>query len=218
MNLKVVVPRLHNRIYPQSKHLPPYCLSFCENGNTFIFNFFFFLTALQKALPRLELRMPEDSCCEGCRVGPDKECVKTLHVSCASDQRDSTRCNNEECDVHNMVGMCLYLYKGKTDWTLNNHHCKKGYILIKKTCNIKKISSSQGAVHGKLYKWFFEEEPDSDVVATGFAIKGGEWIFRSGVFNKSGFNREAFPKERRMIRQAVENFWTFGCQNTPFGT
>ncbi len=41
-------------------------------------------------------------------------------------------------------------------------------------------------VHGKLFKSFFGVEPDSHVRATGFSIRKGRWVFRSGVFNKDG--------------------------------
>ncbi len=39
-------------------------------------------------------------------------------------------------------------------------------------------------VHGKLYKCIFGVEPDSRVRATGFSVRNGQWVFRSGVFNK----------------------------------
>jgi hypothetical protein len=38
-------------------------------------------------------------------------------------------------------------------------------------------------VHGKLYKSFFGVEPDSRVRGTGFSVRKGQWVFRSGVFN-----------------------------------
>ena len=133
-------------------------------------------------------------------IDEESKYVRDMQVLCYSDKRDGDE----------MVGMCVLSYQGKTDWTLNNHHCKKGYILIKKTKNISHVGSTKGIVHGKLYKWFFEREPDSSVVETGFAIFKGQWIFRSGVFNESNKDREAFPKESDMIRKSVENFWRTG--------
>ena len=155
---------------------------------------------------RMSRSQSSGSCCTGCHFGSG-ECVKVMHVSCKSDKQK----------VDEMVGICLFSYQGKTEWILNNHHCKKGYILIKKTKKIEREKSTKGVVHGKLYKWFFKTEPDSSVVATGFSILKGQWTFRSGVFNKSE-DREAFAKERDMIRKSVENFWRTGgvCQNCYF--
>ncbi|CAF1503235.1 unnamed protein product [Didymodactylos carnosus] len=43
--------------------------------------------------------------------------------------------------------------------------------------------SNQGQVHGKLFKWFFDEEADEKFVGGGFALRQGKLIFHSGVFN-----------------------------------
>ena len=122
----------------------------------------------------------------------------TLHVSCDSDTYDS-----------NMAGMCLVKYKGQTDWHLNGHHCKSAYILIKKSSNIDYVNSNRGQVHGKLYKWFFDEEPGpcSDVDGFGFSIHRGVWKSKSWTINDTSPDGNAPPAITNRIRRAVEYYW-----------
>ena len=128
----------------------------------------------------------------------------TLHVSCDSDTYDS-----------NMAGMCLVKYKGQTDWHLNGHHCKSAYILIKKSSNIDHINSNRGQVHGKLYKWFFDEEPGpcTDVDGYGFSIHRGVWKSKSWTINDLTPDGNAPTGITNRIRRAVENYWNTGNQD-----
>lgn len=38
-------------------------------------------------------------------------------------------------------------------------------------------------VHGKLYKSLFNTDPEVGLIASGFAIRNGQWRFNSGTFN-----------------------------------
>ncbi|CAF1095028.1 unnamed protein product [Didymodactylos carnosus] len=107
---------------------------------------------------------------------PQKPTIKieSVHLSCLSDIYQSDK---------DIVGMIVYSYNGQSDFRLNGKHCTTGYILIKETKNIQHTHSNQGQVHGKLFKWFFDEEADEKFVGGGFALRQGKLIFHSGVFN-----------------------------------
>ena len=109
-----------------------------------------------------------------------------------------------------MVGIVLYAYDGKSEWILNNVHCKSGYIILKKTKNIIDIQSNYGQVHGKCYKSVFKQDVDKKVVGAGFAYVGGEWKFNSYSFNcGSGYhdeNRGMNNLERQFIQVAIQNY------------
>ncbi|EGD76859.1 hypothetical protein PTSG_08207 [Salpingoeca rosetta] len=132
----------------------------------------------------------------------------TLHVSCKSDKFDAHK---------NMAGMVIWQYGGKTDWRLNGVHCKSGYIYVRHTENIQSIKSSQGQVHGKLFKALFGVEPGEDVVGTGFAYVKGKWKFNSFTFNASSSDGWHDTKKRRRVQatRSVASFglhWTTGSQ------
>jgi len=125
--------------------------------------------------------------------------ASSMRLSCKSDVFDESS---------DMVGMVLWSFEGKTDWTLNNVHCKSGYVYMKDTSSIMHIHSSFGAVHGKLYKSLFQCEP-TNIVGTGFAYKDGEFKFNSGVFNASSKyhneDREASQSEKELILRVVKD-------------
>ena len=107
--------------------------------------------------------------------------VESMRVSCRSDKIPKNGKPKED-----MVGLILYSHNGLTKWKKNGVKCRSGYIIIKKVSNIDHLSSGIGRVHGKLYKYLFNEEPKSEynnTVGAGFGYKNGEWAFRS-KFNK----------------------------------
>eukprot|EP01084_Bolivina_argentea_P285536 489682_1 len=110
----------------------------------------------------------EDKCLEFVNNDRSSEIkISSFHVSCKSDM----------IKRQNMVGIVLYEYDQKTEWTLNGVRCKSGYIVLKSTKNIQHIQSNKGIVHGKCYKSVFGEEAASTIVGGGFAFQNGRWKF-----------------------------------------
>ena len=72
--------------------------------------------------------------------------IETVHISCSSDSYDA----NED-----MAGLIVYSFDNQQKFEPNGHRCRTGYILIKATKNIAQVQSSEGIVHGSLFKWFF---------------------------------------------------------------
>eukprot|EP01084_Bolivina_argentea_P057690 105393_1 len=142
-------------------------------------------------------------------IGDLKDAIKitSFHVSCKSD-----KINGQD-----MAGVVLYSYDNKTDWRLNNVHCKSGYIIVKSFDNIKHIKSNQGQVHGKCYKFVFGQDIDDKVVGAGFAFFKGKWKFNSYTFNvatKYHDNKKSMHEmEQKCILAALGN-WKKDIQNT----
>eukprot|EP01084_Bolivina_argentea_P147960 258798_1 len=109
------------------------------------------------------------------------------HVSCKSDIIPKQLTSNT-----NMIGIILYKYDGKTDWFLNNVHCKTGYVIIKNAKSLDKIDTIRGTMHSKLYKLIFNEDLDDEktlqkeIIGAGFAIQNGILKFNSYTFNANG--------------------------------
>ena len=109
-----------------------------------------------------------------------------------------------------MTGIVLYAKDKKTDFYWNKVHVKSGYIIIKKSKDLKKYQG-KGIVHGPLFQCIFNEQPDNKVVAGGFARQGNVWKYRSGVCNanNNGYcdNSKAMNKtEEQYIRAAIKNW------------
>lgn len=130
--------------------------------------------------------------------------IDSIHVSCKSDIHDPTK---------DQVGLIIYSYKDKTDFYLNDKHCRSGYILIKNTKNLENIHSTKGQVHGKLFKWFFGIEPDNDFIGAGFAYYEGNWKFNSLTYNgndKDGYHdkdKGLHKYEETLLRQVIHNLY-----------
>ena len=142
--------------------------------------------------------------------------VKSFHMSCDSDKIDFKE---------NYLGMVLYSYKGKTDWELNEIHCKSGYMYIKidHTFVNKECLKSR---HAQLYKSLFGVFPKDEVVGAGFAIQNGIIKFKSVTFNADDTHKNeekdcefhdnsefCHPIEQKWIKIALKN-WKNGIQNT----
>ena len=158
--------------------------------------------------------------------------VKSYHVSCKSDKLKTMS------PKENYGGIVLYAYNGKTDWYLNDIHCKTGYIVIKKTKNIKHLmKSSQGQIHGAVFDSVFKDNsllgslvslvwPPTDMaltVGSGFAYYKGKWEYNSCVFNlkKDHFHKSEKKKDRIMgetekqwVATAITNWVVNKQQNT----
>ena len=132
------------------------------------------------------------------------------HVSCSSDNFDP---NDKD-----MAGFVLYSYNNERDFWLNGHHIQAGYILIKKTSNISHISSKYGQVHGSLYKWFFDEEPEDScgkINGFGFAYYRDAWQFKSYTLNDRVPEAQIPMDIAVQITSAIESYWKTGKQNYP---
>eukprot|EP01084_Bolivina_argentea_P296187 510075_1 len=134
--------------------------------------------------------------------------ITSFHVSCQSD---------DIVEDKDMVGVVLYSYNGKTDWNLNDIHCKSGYIILKLSENIAHIKDEPGVVHGACYKSVFNQSLDSKVVGGGFGYRNGKWKFNSFTFNTGDNyhddNKSMHEVEIKCIKAAVGN-WKNGIQNT----
>ena len=99
--------------------------------------------------------------------------VTCFHVSCQSDKID----NYDKGE--NLVGVVLYQKDGKNDWYWNKVHCKSGYIIIKKSENIKDEPKGGSMVHGQVFQSVFKEFPNNTVVCGGFARVDDKWKYNS---------------------------------------
>lgn len=149
----------------------------------------------------------------------DKITISSYHVSCKSDHIPKDSLNGL-----NMLGLILYRYNGKTDWYLNEMHCKSGYIVIVNEDKLKNIQTKRGTSHAKLYKLIFgmdTEDVDVEIIGAGFAINKGNYQFNSNTFNDNrkkddwhNDNREMHPLERIAITNALDNWRLNQIQNT----
>lgn len=65
----------------------------------------------------------------------------------------------------------MYSDLGSGDWWTNGVHCQSGYIILKRTKDIKNINCNIGIVHGKTYKSVFGVDPCHHVIGSGFSYK-----------------------------------------------
>merc|ERR1712179_132979 len=135
--------------------------------------------------------------------------VKTLHVSCKSDKFDPKK---------NFIGFVLYRYLGQDAWTLNNVHCKTGYIYFIES---SKLDYVKGATyHARaLNNLFGVELGPEDFVASGFAFQNGVWKVNSTTFNyketpwTDGEITRAGVTEMELLKNAIVTWTNDGCQN-----
>ena len=99
---------------------------------------------------------------------------------------------------------------GESNWTLNNRKCSSGYIIIKQPSSLTAFPSSEGQIHGSLFKSVFGSEPSQanpKLIGSGFAFKNGAWVFNSYTFNTgTSFhdNSRTCNEEQIMIKNAVD--------------
>merc|ERR1712129_564796 len=139
--------------------------------------------------------------------------ITCYHVSCKSDRPTYFKGGSD------LAGVVLYQKGGKNDWYHNGVHCKTGYIIIKRTKNIAHIKTKDGsAVHGKLFKSVFGEDPSNDVIRGGFARVKNEWKFNSwscnAQNNKWTDDKKAMKQlESQHVLKAVKAWIEHGKQN-----
>ena len=130
--------------------------------------------------------------------------ITSFHVSCRSSPFDQRK---------NYIGFVIYLFDGKTDWTLNGVHCKSGYIYIVDASLLDQ--EAVGTMHAKAYYRLFNVQPQRELlVASGFAFQNGEWKETSSTFNmipgvyKKQLERTGLS-EINYVKGAINN-WTNG--------
>ncbi len=142
-----------------------------------------------------------------------KIAINTYHISCKS-YRPKKLYGKED-----LGGVVLYMYGHKADWRLNGVHCKAGYIILKRSKDVKHLKGA-GMIHGSVYKSVFKEDLcTKHVVGSGFAYHNKQWKFNSYTFNavsdafhdkKKGMN----PVEKKWVMKAIENWIARREQNT----
>jgi len=138
--------------------------------------------------------------------------VTCLHVSCKSDKIDDYDKGDD------LAGVILYQKDGKNDFFWNNVHIKSGYIIIKKSKNLKAFSNGNSMIHGKVFQFMFNEFPNNGVVAGGFARKDNKWKYNSFMCNaiNNGYTDCAKPmynEEKECIEKTIKNWIQTKKQN-----
>jgi hypothetical protein len=129
--------------------------------------------------------------------------IETVHISCSSDSFNEDK---------RMAGLIVYSFDDQQKFEMNGHRCRTGYILIKESDNIAQIQSTQGIVHGKLFKWFFGIEPNNRFVGAGFSLLNGKLEFNSSVFNAKDDDyhddiRTMGQQEIQLIKYAIKELY-----------
>ena len=107
--------------------------------------------------------------------------ISTYNISIFCDKFDGK---------HDMVGIIIYQYDGKTQYILNNMLYQAPFIYLCKTESLSNITSKPlNTLHARCYKKVFGVDPDyTKIVGAGFAFKKsdddteGVWRYRSGTF------------------------------------
>lgn len=166
---------------------------------------------------------------KGCHILNEKEAqkkgltkvitLKKFHVSCQSERPEKWNGDKD------LGGIVLYQYKGKTDWYCNGVHCKSGYLIIREMEKIKNVSSSEGMIHGRVYKSVFKEEFDAKKIqGGGFSYRphrNPKWKFVSSTLNDPSGQcdkyhdgkREMTKYEEKAVVSTIKNWIETGEQN-----
>jgi hypothetical protein len=93
------------------------------------------------------------------------------------------------CDY---VGFIFYSYDGKNEFTLNEHQCKRGDILIKDKNNIPSSSLTSkfsfykqqvpNSPYDLLFKWYLKKTLDKRLVGLGITYEEDKWTFDAIIF------------------------------------
>ena len=102
---------------------------------------------------------------------------ETFHLSCKSSEVGDW--------AKDIGGIIIY-----TDGFVNGIKFRGGYVIIKTLESLKHIHSSEGIIHGKLFKSLFGKEPSQlpEIICDGFGRKAGEkWKFVSTALNSGRY-------------------------------
>ena len=181
-------------------------------------------------VPQLEATSTgENRTYRGCYVNPSNTSnlklvhkFNTMHVSCSS-YKPKKWLGNE-----NLGGVVLYMYKGKTDWHLNDRHCQSGYIILKRIEDLKQIRNGgkePGQIHGAVYKSVFNETLNvNEVLGGGFSYKDKEWKFNSWTLNAPSYGKDHYhdgkkkmnDKEVMLIQTTLKHWMKTGNSTHSF--
>jgi len=139
--------------------------------------------------------------------GPGGFKVTSFHVSCRSKKPVGG----------NYFGIVLYKKGNSTKWRLNGVTVRSGYIYITDESCMTEFPHEDGIGHGAAYRRLFGESKSRDVIAGGFAVKNGNWLFNSGSLNQghdsSDGKREMNEHEVRFVKTAVIHWMRTGSPN-----
>jgi cold shock CspA family protein len=140
--------------------------------------------------------------------------IKDIHIDSTSDIFDPKK---------DYVGLIIYLYNNRSDFTLRGVHCRTGDIYIKQSdwilTNIPKGGKRSNYVHGRLFYSIFKcwKKKELDFVGAGFAYQKGRWKFNSGTLNTMNpnnnddtyhdTNRALHEFEEKLIHEVIEHFY-----------
>lgn len=125
----------------------------------------------------------------------EKLVLKEVHLSSASDVYRG--------ENNNYAGYILYSHDGQTKWKLNGRECEIGLLVIKDTGKEgvrRHMGSTEGVVHGAVYKSVFDEDV-GNTVGEGFSVCKGEFKWESGTFNA---RQDSFHDDKRRISEVAE--------------
>jgi hypothetical protein len=138
----------------------------------------------------------------------EKQSIPTFHLSCKS-------APVSEWKLNDVAGMLIYDEYLHPDQKLK---IRPGYVLVQTVENLEKIKSTQGQVHGKLFKSLFGKEPDElKLFGGGFGRKAGkEWAFVSSTLSATSSpdwqdgQREWNKNEQFLLELALQSWESKG--------
>jgi hypothetical protein len=124
------------------------------------------------------------------------------------------------CDY---VGLIFYSYHGKNEFTLNEHQCKRGDILIKDKTKIPVSNTLRSmfniskqptptAPYESLYKWYFKKSLSEQLVAIGITYELEKWMFNAITFGPEPKQSVFSPDEYRLLEMLILT-WTKGMND-----
>lgn len=111
------------------------------------------------------------------------------------------------------IGLVIYSYEGKSDFTLNDQYYQRGDILIKKmedlqnNCSILKLRVRNQQLYHNLYKSLLDEQFKTTsyegLVGLRITYERAEWNFTGSMIN-SDINRSLFtPEEHQLLEMFI---------------
>eukprot|EP01083_Nonionella_stella_P014115 39705_1 len=144
--------------------------------------------------------------------------IASFHVSCKSDHPQRDKVSKHKW---NAIGIVVFSLEGKSDFYLNNIHCKSGYIVLKTDTKLG-VKASE-TYHASCFRTVFGKSHKelSTLIAGGFAVRNGKCVFNSSTFNCGGINdryhfgtRTMNPLIQHYIELSVKNWMDNFKQNT----
>jgi len=140
-------------------------------------------------------------------------------------------CSDKHTPKEDFVGIVVYSFDGKLEWTLNGSKYKCGYIVYKKTKNLR----GNGTLHSQCFVSAFGktavdfQNDGHSIIISGFSYEGSKsrgakgFVFGSSIFNEKDCcyfcgdknnTRAMSSLEQTGIKQAIKN-WDCGTSAAP---